>query len=273
MKYILIFDILIVCFLGCKEDSIVNAQDNSSENEITIFFKAVDDFDSFFNDSLGWRKEFTENEIMEVSKKWYNAIYKKPVKYDLYFHNLHDVWEEKVKIEREKYLHKRPGLQLGRLSRKITEYTNVAFSELLRVPYLFRIRVKKFETSNYYSEDLKGNLRQTDMIVEIEDIIKGREYFSIGDSLKVSFFGHWFHGATEEQYFKVDSTYFLPVNLFRIENEYTFQYKIQMLSDYNFAVYPIIDEVVKTPKDYFGIGETSNWKDFKSFIKENYAIQ
>jgi hypothetical protein len=232
----------------------------------------VDKFDRFFNDSLGWQKEFTKYEILDISKKWYNAIYNNPVGTDLYFHKLHYEWETKVKVEREKYLNRRPGLQLGRLSRMITEYTSPAFSELLRVPYLFRVKVIRFDESYYYSKDLKSNMRQTDMIVKIKDILKGKEYFTIGDSIKVSFFGHWFHGASEEQYFKVDSIYFLPVNLFRIEDKDTYQYKIQMLQDNNFAVYPIIDEIVYTPKDFFGIGEHSNWDEFKNFIKENYVI-
>ena len=85
MKYILIFIILFFCILGCKEDSTVNAQTNSNEDEITNFFNAVDEFDSYYNDSLGWQKEFTENEIMDISKKWYIAASQNPVEYYFYF--------------------------------------------------------------------------------------------------------------------------------------------------------------------------------------------
>jgi len=265
--------IFVCCILEFNENSIVNGQSLSIENEVGIFFRAVEQFDYFFNDSLGWQKEFTDEEVLDISQKWYRAIYKSPVEYDLFFHQLHAEWEIKVVAAREKYLIRRPGLQLGRLNRKLTEYTTRAYTELLRVPYLFRVKVKKFGKSPYQSKSMELKTSQTDMIVIIEDIIKGEEYFNIGDSLMVSFFGAWFHGAREEQYFKVDATYFLPVGLFRIEDRNNFQYKIHMLPDNNFAVYPIIGEMVETPGDFFGVGETSNWEDFKRIIKEKFIIQ
>jgi hypothetical protein len=273
MKLVLKFYLMFAFSLVLNINSFVNAQNCLDNNDVFVFFNALNELDSFYNDSLGWQKDFTNEEIFGISKKWYNAVYHSPVEYSLYFEKLHKEWEKNVKADFNKYLLRRPGLQLGRLNRKITEYTSPSFSELLRVPYLFRIKVKWFSDSKYYSEDLKTNMIQTDMFVEIEDILKGKEYFEIGDNLKISFLSLWFHGATEEQYFKIDSTYFLPVNLFRIENDTTYQYRINMLPDNEFAVYPIINEVVQTPSNFFGIGKESHWKEFKNFIIKNYTIQ
>ncbi len=265
---------ILLLFFSWKINSVYEkVQDEQYSKNVIDFFDDAEKIFSFYNDSLGWKKDFTFEEIKDFATEYYNVICEYPTEYYFYFEKLHKGWEEEIINNNYKIVHKKPAVKLRIIREKITEYYSSAFADLLLVPYLFRIKVKRFDESNYYSKDLKINLRQSDMVVEIEDVIKGEKYFNRGDSLTVSFFGHWFHGAKEEQYFKVDSSYFLPVSLFRIEEKDNYQYKIHMLPDNNFAIYPIIDEIVYTPKDYFGIGEESPWKLFKDFIKKKYVIQ
>lgn len=275
MKKIKLFTVIFLLCLGCNVNS---ADDDTQQDEqysqtVIDFFKDAERFFSFYDDSLGWKKDFTSKEVKDLATKYYNVIYKYSIDYYFYFKQLHKQWEEEVINNNYKIINKKPAVKLRIIREKLAEYFPSAYTDLLQVPFLFRIKVKRFDESIYYSKDLNIKIKQTDMIVKIEDIIKGKEYFNIDDTLKVSFFGIWFHGSSEDQYFKVDSTYFLPVNFFQIENKNTFQYRIHMLPDFNFAIYPIINEIVHTPKDFFGIGEESNWNDFKNFIKENYIIQ
>ncbi|MDP3831876.1 MAG: hypothetical protein Q8Q47_11430 [Ignavibacteriaceae bacterium] len=248
-------------------------QDEQYSKAIIDFFNDAERFISFYDDSLGWKKDFTFKEIEDLAIKYYNVIYRYSIDYYFYFKKLHKQWEEEVINNDYKIINKKPAVKLRIIREKLSEYYPSAFTDLLQVPYLFRIKVIRFDESTYYLKNLNSNIRQTDMVVKIEDIIKGKEYFKINDTLKVSFFGIWFHGATEEQYFKVDSTYFLPVNFFRIENKNTFQYRIHMLPDFNFAIYPIINEIVHTPKDFFGTGEQIKWEEFNIFMKNIYVIQ
>ena len=273
MKYILIFIILFICISGCKEDSTVNAQTNSNEGEITNFFNAVDEFDSYYNDSLGWQKEFTENEIMDISKKWYIAVSQNPVEYYFYFLKLHKEWKEKVKSDREKYLYKRPGLQLGRLKSKIEEYESPVFTELLNVPYFLRVKILSFEHSNYYSEDINGSFPQTDMLVKIEDVLKGGDIFIPNDTIRISYLNWWFQDAKEENRFKINTSYFILTRVWRIESADSFYYSIYSLPDDNHGVYQIINDSISTPNDYWGIGEKTKWYVFKNNILQNYILK
>lgn len=247
--------------------------------DVIKFFNNVDYFCSFYSDTMGWEKNFSFEEIKNLSDEYYNVIYNHYTEYYFYLKMLHKNWGNNLK-KYKKIIDKKPGVKLGIIRRKIAEYYSPSYSELLTIPYLLRVKVLQFDESFYYPEDenlknvLKnGRLKQTDMVVKIIDIIKGQNHFNVNDTIVISFFWAWFSECYNHRKFEVDQSYFIPIGIFRVENINKYQYSIKMLSDNNCTVYPIDSEIVKTPGDFFNTGEENTWKTFKESLIKNYIIK
>jgi hypothetical protein len=272
-KYILFFlciTVLLSCDVNSSDDSLRNEEQYSKE--VIDFFDTVYEYYSFYNDSLGWQKDFSKQEIDLLAEKYFVVNYHFPADFFLYHKEVYKEWEKEVKNYGYNNVQKRPAIILRIIREKISEFYSDSFSEILQVPYLMRVKLVRFEKSIYFAEPDSMIVPQYDMEMYVEEILKGSDYFSVNDTITVSYFSHWFHGATENQRFEIDSTYFLPVDLFRIEDKNTYQYKIRMLPDFNYAIYPIIHSEVITPGNYFGVGEKTEWEVFKEYIKEKYLF-
>lgn len=274
MKKYLLFCLGITVLISCN----VNSADESLRGDekyskaVVDFFDTVYEYYSFYNDSLGWQKDFSKQEIDLIAEKYFIVNYHFPADFFLYHKEVYTEWEKEVRDNGYNNVHKRPAIILRIIREKISEFYSDSFSELLQVPYLLRVKLVRFEKSVYYAKPDSMVVPQFDMVLIVEEIVKGSDYFSVNDTITVSYFSHWFHGARENQRFEIDSTYFLPVDLFRIEDKNTYQYKIRMLPDFNYAVYPIVNGEVLTPGNYFGVGEITEWEKFKKYMKEKYLF-
>ncbi len=265
--------IMIFAFYDCNEGSIIdNIQQEEDQYSIEVidFFSATEEFYSFYNDSLGWQKNFTIDEINNISFKYYNAIYKNYTDYYYYFLELHKEWEKEVINNNYVIIHTKPALKLKKIRDKIAVYKSSAFAELLQIPFFLRVRIIKKENSFYYSESAGLTLRQTDMVVKVEDVVKGEYKFTKNDTITISYLNDWYNFS--KNHFEIGKSYFIPFKPWRIENKSNYYYGVNFLPDYNDAVYPIIDEYIKTPGDYFNLEEIMNWLDFKYYFIQNYLI-
>ena len=272
-KSILYCVIIATIFYSCNEQSIteVNQSEiNKYSFEVVDFFNTVEVIYSYYDDSLGWQKNFTSEEIDNISLKYYKALYKNYIDYYFYFLELHNEWEQEVIANNYNIIHARPALKLRRIREKIAEYKSATFAELLQVPYFLRVRIIRMENSFYYSESIGLFFRRTNMIAKIEDVIKGKYKFNNTDTIKICYLNDWYNFS--ENRFEIDNSYFVPFKPWQIESKANYSYGVYFLPDDNNGVYPIIDEFIETPRNYFGTGETTRWTDFKSYFIENYII-
>ena len=50
--------------------------------------------------------------------------------------------------------------------------------------------------------DINGSFSQTDMLVKIEDVLKGGNIFIPNDTIRISYLNWWFQDAKEENHLK-----------------------------------------------------------------------
>lgn len=272
MKNFAKIKLLILLFLCCGIMRTIKAQEINYNNEIIVFFDALTKFDKYYDKESGWQKEFTKNEIMEISSKYYKAISKNPIEFNLYFDEVHKLWEENGSIiEDINHYSKRPGLKLGRLKRKIQEYTSPIFSELLGIPYFLKIKVKRFERTKYHSEDA-GTFGQTNMFAEIKDVLKGAHYFNINDTIKISYLDFWFTDSRNESRFRENRLYFVLLRPWRIESRDDYYFSINGVNDQSNGVYAITNDSIHTSRNYWGTENKVKWIEFKKYVLENYIL-
>lgn len=236
------------------------------------FMRIADETSQFYVPSMGLQKEFSNDEIIRIAEIFYRAIQDDPVGYNenLFMENRN--WEEKVLAEGIEKHNLKPAMKLKILQDEIGKKYGENFAEIISVPAFIRGTVISKNISQYQTFDKRIKSKQTNIIVVIEDVIKGNKFFSIGDTITISYLGAWFRDS-KNILFQVGKTYlFLLAPWWDGHREYNGEITIDFLPDNNFGIYPIENDSVITERNYFGAGNTSSWLKFKEHFINYYII-
>jgi hypothetical protein len=258
--------LLVFTSFSCNEHPTQYTEPSEYAYEVLSFFEKVYNYNTYYNDSLGWQRDFSFSEIENLSSQYYNVIYSHYVDYYYYHIDLFHKWEDLVRANNYVIVDPSPGVKLSRIRDKIAEFYSPEFARILQYPYFLRIKTLDFKDTFYIGTD-STYFSQTDMMVLIEDVIKGENRFTANDTMTISFLDGWFFWA--QRHFEEGKNYFIPIRPWRIEDKKIYSYAVYPLDEIDVGVYPIENEVVHTYGNYFKLGDGIPWNTFRDkFIKK-----
>lgn len=245
--------------------------DDSSETDSIIELMKIADETAKQNylDKLP-KKVFTDVETKHIAKLYYKCYNENPVGFQKYLDEEHERWEKmftKNDIKPE-LARLRPSVKVFALRKTIAEKYGIPFAEVISTPAFLRCKNVQddIDTIKNNSITLKMNY---DFV--IEDILKGNKFFSVGDTLFITYY--------YPTLFEEGVSYLIPVTTWYRAGNYKREVFVSYLQeDYHTVTdggvpaktFPIENETIKNC-EYFGIKDTI-WTDFKKYFKDTYLI-
>ncbi|NCS88345.1 MAG: hypothetical protein AUK34_02175 [Ignavibacteria bacterium CG2_30_36_16] len=242
-------------------------QSNISDEVKEIFNIGKDIIDRNVNKE-NIREHISYEQSKIYAKKLSQAIVNDPLGFNIYLSQEYLKWKEETKKNNYKPVTVKPAYKLYMLEQVIENYFGETFSNVISTPYFLRVKVIALTTSIYTSKSAKIKTKQTDLLVEVEDILKGKKYINIGDSIRISYLNWWINQCDIK--FEKGKSYLLPIKLTEcIENEGCINYTLKVFDNECKAIKEIENELVKRPESILGNMTAVKWQQFKSeFIKK-----
>jgi hypothetical protein len=268
--------LLFIVFVSLINFCIVYSQDakrlpESVETFLDVLQNVSKDFDFQEMDS---KRDFSTKEIRELAKVYYHMMKENPIEFKNYFSVEYASFSNEIKsgirsandpsLTRSKII-------LTSLFRK--EY-GIEVTNSMDIPYYVRVLIVD-TTKSIHIADNGMKIPRTQIHCRIEDVIKGKNRWSIGEEINIIFSDHWMShpfGNCGEDNFTVGNSYFLPVGVSIYQNRNLSELTLPIYPDDNCGIYPIKDEMVHTPNDYFGVGEVTPWSEFRQRFIERFIL-
>ncbi len=142
----------------------------------------------------------------------------------------------------------------------------------LKTPYVFKVKV----TDVFYSKYSTGRKRRgqetftskINVKVKVLDVLKGKDYYTIGDTITVAYLPLWFQESETFPIFEIDEEYILPLRHWSKYSHNDLRLGLQGGSHNRYQV--------KNNKIYNMGGNEDRtfetWSEFKTKFKQNYLI-
>ena len=241
---------------------------NYTSDEATEFFNFLDKFIRDYDSNTGSTKNYSEEEVFDFAKKYYKAIAEDPIGYNKYILNEYNGFTSRRKAGLN-LNEMPPPLKRGIFLNLLKEKLGKEFTEIIGVPYFLRVNIREIKHGIYISTTDSMKFGQTDLLCQIEDVIKGDNRFEAGDTIIVGFLDWWLKDPNKN--FEVDKSYFIPLQPWKCNVNTCDEITLRLFPDNNYGIYPIVVNFIQTPGNYFGLGEISKWTDFKNHFTENYV--
>lgn len=245
---------------------IIAQNHNYKSPEVTEFFNLLDNFIKEYSNKDSTRN-YSEKEVFELAKKYYKAIADDPIGYNKYVLNEYNEFSSKRRA-RLKLDEMPPPLKRGIFLNFLKEKLGKEFTKIIGVPYFLRVNIKVITHGIYISTTDSMKFGQTDLLCQIEDVIKGDNRFEVGDTIIVGFLDWWVNDPNKN--FEVNRSYFIPLQPWKCNVNTCDEITLRLFPDNNYGIYPIEDEVIETPGNYFGIEEISKWTYFRNYFVEKF---
>ncbi len=247
------------------------AQQDSSSESVRKYWDKVNKISTYYVKGTGITKKISDVEIDSIKHLFYHAISDDPIGYRISKDNERDSLDNILKEN-----HYNSNLIAPRVNSLKTIYNFIKkkygknFFEILQCPYFLRVKLIRDSLSKFIPTDPKGfRTWQGNLICKVEDVIKGEKFFKIGQEITISYLVFWMSDSKTP--FKIGESYFMPLRPWGTNKVYK-KLTLHFFPDNNFATYPINNEIVSTPGNYFGIGETTDWETFKNNFIRKYIL-
>jgi hypothetical protein len=259
---------LVLLFIFYFSYSIQAQNQSQSSSTVNEFFHFLDDFIKDYNGNIGLKKNYSEEELFDFAKKYYKVIAEDPIGYNKYILNEYNEFTSRRRAGLN-LNEMPPPLKRGIFLNLLKEKLGKEFTKIIGVPYFLRANIKEITYGIYISTTDSMKFGQTDLLCQIEDVIKGDNRFEAGDTIIVGFLDWWLKDPNKN--FEVNKSYFIPLQPWKCNVNTCDEITLRLFPDNNYGIYPIVVNFIQTPGNYFGLGEISKWTDFKNHFTENYV--
>lgn len=245
---------------------IITAQSGSIDTiKLNNFWKAVERVSQFEKDKI----DIDSNSIRAIMLDYYKVQYENPIGYKKSIKEKFDIWEihNKGKSRSEREL--KPGVKIGRFKRFLAKKYGAEFVEIIGVPYFIKGKIVGIDMDNYFSEPDDLNYPKTILKIRIDDVLKGKSIFSIGQIIEISILNFWYESFPD--FYKVEGDYFFPVKPWNCNDLGCSEYTISFLPNTNFSVFPIKNNIISNV-EFFDIEPILNWDNFRANFIKKYVI-
>lgn len=144
----------------------------------------------------------------------------------------------------------------------------------LKTPYFLKVKILNIFETMYEqggkpkSKKGRRNTRfQQNAKVEILDVLKGDEYYSIGDIITIAYLPQWFMWAEASPNFRVGEEYIIPLTHWNKPKDDILQVRLRGLH----TLFQVKDNQVYTPLVESNFVES--WSDFKNSFIDKYILE
>lgn len=277
MERIKIFQfLLLIIFYNILNNSY--SQQGNISKTVNEYWETVDNYLLRYNSKNDFTKNYSSSEIDTLTKKYYMAMGDDPIGYYIKLGVENAKWDSIASKNHRLPVELKPATKLFLMKKIISKKYGDSFTEIISTPYYLRVKIIGDSGSIYVgliNSKIKNNpdnifrTSQGNLIAVVEDIVKGDKFFKVGETITISFLTFWI--ADGGMFFEKGKTYFIPLRPWDSDNNYS-KLTISILPDKNYAIYPIENGVVSTPRNYFKINDKTNWEDFKQAFQKNYIL-
>jgi len=253
--------------------SVYPQQNTSCSKYVEDFFESVDIVIGNSEITTPLYINIDSTQATKIAVKMYSAVANDPAGYYQYISMKNNEWQEnvlntKVPVTTPKY-----GVYLAAIEKAIAKYKGEAFLRLIKIPYYVKVIITGKEDKLF--KDASDNISLPEVIVKgkVTEIIKGASKFAFNDEISFFYLRHWYQQAGCTPDFEIGKTYFVPLILTVEEDGICDKLALALINDSSCSVYNIKDDIINTPGDYFGTGETTSWEKFKNMFIQKYKLQ
>jgi hypothetical protein len=158
------------------------------------------------------------------------------------------------------------GVYEGILKRRLKELYGDAAAGLILSPILLKVKITSIKTEPYKLSD-DESIGQIIINAEIQDVIKGSNHFSLGETIQFYYMPFWTY---TDKAFSTNESYF--VSLFAIIGNKTGERRFALdVNKVNSGITRISRDVLVDEENYYGFGRIS-WQEFKEKIFSSINI-
>lgn len=211
--------------------------------------------------------EPSEEEIKNITRSYYNAIAEDPVGFEAEmkkeFKEYNDLYFKGGKLGIK------PGVKIRIMKETMSKKYGKNFVKIIGVPYYLKIKINSIDQEKFHSYvDPRLEGRQVNLRCTVEEVIKGKNKFSKGDSITISYLIDW--SANYIQKIEIGKEYFAAIRIWGVHNPFSPQYTFRYVSDSNVGVYPVENGFIKLPEDYFINKLEMDWNQFKEYFQDKF---
>ena len=241
------------------------------KKSVTDFFTTVENYTEGFNKSnkndLLKSKIYSDSEVLTLSKEYYKARAEDPTG----FH----VFEKEKSKEFENQLNKTKSTnelsfpqRMGIIYRIISSKYGRAFTDIITIPWFLNVQVLDIKYGKFNSS--VGVLGKTYLVVKIEDVIKGKNFFKEGDTVKINYLSNWLNDTNKK--YEKGKNYFVGLREWNCYDGNCTEIALYVFPDKDNGIYPIENGHVIAPENYLGIKDNLPWSEFKNQFIKKYIL-
>ncbi len=165
----------------------------------------------------------------------------------------------------------KPGTRLQKVKEKLAQKYGWEYVRFLETSYFIKVKIIDIKYSTYAFEmrNKQFQLTRINLIAKILDVIKGKEFYSSGDTITISYLPFWFKKSTPPN-FEINQIYALPLKHWSYKKNTKYPELMLKLNGLH-TLYKIENNFVYSPL----APEESplkTWSFFKREFKKNFLI-
>lgn len=165
----------------------------------------------------------------------------------------------------------KPAKRMKLIEEALVEKYGKDYVGLLKTPYFMKVKIIDVTRTSYPSGRISRGrellVPQMNSKVEVLDVLKGGNYYSIGDTITIAYLPLWFQEGDVSPNFEIGKEYALPLNIWNNQPPDVLKLRLQGLH----TLYQVENSVVYSPliskKDVIKL-----WDDFKVEFEQHYLI-
>ncbi len=272
------FEVVFLLVIFLLPYSSLYSQQDSISNFVYKFWQLMDQYSLRYNGERDFVKNYSDKEIDTLTKEYYRAINNDPVGMKLKLGIEFQKWDSVARKIHGLPKELKPGVKLRMTREIIGSKYGENFANIISVPFYLEVEIIGDSSSIYeglinsrrgYSQRNIIRKGQANLFAIVKEVIKGNKFFKSGQKIIISYLSFWI--AEGRKTFEKGKTYFIPLKPWDSPYSHS-KLTIDILPDKAFAIYPIIDNKILTPGNYFGIGDSTNWSEFNKEFTKRYIL-
>lgn len=243
------------------------------KKSVTDFFTTVENYTKGYNRTnekeLFKSKNYSKEEALSLAKQYSKAEAEDPVGLNSYERKKMKEFEEKFKKNGHWVWTNELMFadKVGIISKIISSYYGRTFTRIIAIPWYLKFHVLNIKQGKFKTS-INGRtvvFRKTYLVAEVEDVIKGKNFFKQGDTVEINFLNQWMWYINK--HFEKNTSYFAGLREWDC-----YKIALDMFPDKDNGIYPIENGNVVAPDNFFGIKNSLKWSEFKNKFEKKYIL-
>lgn len=261
--------IFLMIFLVIK---IFPQEKSEIKHGVKDFFDTIENYTKDYNRSnkedLFKLRNYSKEDALFLAKEYYKAKAEDPVGFHKYLQRLNNNFNDYFK-KNNNTDELRPAQKIGIIYKIISSRFGSAFTDIIGIPWYLRIHVLDIKAGKFKSSI--GIIPKTFLVAEIEEILKGGNFFKERDTIEINFLGNWV--ANADKSFEKNKNYFVGLREWNCYTEDCPDIALYIFPDNNHGIYTIDNGYLIASKNYFGFDDRLEWVKFRQEFNNRYIIK